>query len=1708
MNRKPFPLLTQPRLIMKSKSIAQIIGLSLACWSTMTSVLAQGTVNFNNRVGGVVVAPVYGPEPGNETLAKHGNTATGTPAGSTVYGGALLSGTSYTAELWGGPQGTPEASLSVQARTVFRTGASAGYVVAPASVALGGVAPGTPATLQVRVWDNQGGTISTWDMARGLGVASGVSLLFDSPPLASSMEPTVNLTGLRSFNIHLPSSPPVITCAGDKTVECGSAWSFDTPTATASCGGTNVTLTVLTTVTNGFCPKRLTRIWQATDACANSVQCSQTVTMVDTTPPVLSAVPPGTTVSCLSDVGPIPTVTASDNCNGTNVILHMTTSTNGLFPRLFTRTWTATDSCGNTATASQIFTIPGTILPSAILGLPYDVTLTFPCGLASPDTVGLVGGALPPGLNLSNTTSIRIGGTPKAPGTFRFTIFVTDPIRRTLDYEITVNADCLLDAYPPLVCWKGEGTPDDMTGLHPCVWSGTPAYDGGKVGSAFRFDGTNFLRVAVSDVLSPGATSGAMTLEAWVNPALVSGPVVTKGVGTQTEYSLMFNPTNGQVEFTVGIHDPTLFPPLPGPQLLTVSGGVTPSNYWHHLAGVYAPNGEMVLYVNGARVGAMATPPLPLVPAKIAAPLYIGRRAGISPLLFRGRVDEVCLYSVALDDVTIQRIYLAGSAGKCPPATCIPPPPDLVAWWPGNGNASDIVAGHDGTPRNGASFAAGEVGQAFLLDGVSQSVEVPSAPAVSFAPSSPMSVALWAYRAGGGNVMHLLGKRTGCGGGTTDINYQLAFNMDSGEGVTFGGGFGNGAASRLDLPMNTWTHLAGTFDGATFRLYINGELSAASPGTLGPENTAPLRLGGSGDCTPFAGRLDEVSLYSRALTTTEIQLQYAAASHGLCVPTCTPVPSGLLAWWRGEGDAQDATGLYPGTYHGTNFTAGKVGRAFYLLGYNWVSCGTNVGNFGSNDFTVEFWMWTTNSSQGVLGKRVTCQHGSFWDVRMTNGFLVAELDDNGAGYVHLTASRFLEDGLFHHVALVRQSTTVALFVDGVLEASTTAPVAVVANASPLELGRTPCAAVNEGPFFGILDEVTLYTRALSAAEIQAIHAAGSLGKCPQTPCSLPADLVAWWPGEGNANELIGQHNGTVASGVSFVPGPVGTAFNFDGTGGQVSLPHFSGLDFGPTDSFTTEAWLKPTTAATVANDYMAAISLVFHCSAEAIQLAINSSGQAAFVIRYSSQSGADAWKAVAAISPGSIVDGRWHHVVGVRDAANRTVDLFLDGNRVASRPDVTTGTFTSTAPQHSLGAVAVPCPIKHFWTGGVDEVKVYRRALTPGEIQLEYVTANLANCRPASCVQPASGLVAWWRAEGNGWDETGLHSGVPANGAGFAAGESGQAFSLSNWNQYVSIPYAPALFSLAQGTLEMWVRIPDATANEVILFSLAKTGGGPGTPGWHEWSLGYRGAGAGGASFLQVGAGNGLASFYAYTNTPGIHTPTNTITDTNWHHVAVVSEGPSNLAVYVDGIVQPLAISAGVPAADVGFFSAAIGVDNMLIHGLLRDDLWPYNGAAVVDEIAIYNRPLSAAEIQAIYMAGSLGKCHGDSDGDGLPDAWEIANGLNPYDPADASADSDGDGMTNLQEYLAGTNPQDASSVLRITEVSFDSDGPTVNNLHFTFQAQANKSYSLFQAATLDNLNPDIWRKFRDVPAAPTNRVLHLFLQSELSQTFIRVTTP
>jgi hypothetical protein len=173
------------------------------------------------------------------------------------------------------------------------------------------------------------------------------------------------------------TTPPVITCAGNKTVQCGTAWTFDTPTATDGCGTNSIAL--VGTVTNATCGSTFvaTRTWRATDACGNSSQCSQVATIVDTTPPVIVC-PANITIEC--PAAPTTNITgvatATDTCNSVTVTYSDSSVPICGNARTISRTWRATDACGNVATCVQTITVRDTTPPT--ISIPPNVVVE--CG--------------------------------------------------------------------------------------------------------------------------------------------------------------------------------------------------------------------------------------------------------------------------------------------------------------------------------------------------------------------------------------------------------------------------------------------------------------------------------------------------------------------------------------------------------------------------------------------------------------------------------------------------------------------------------------------------------------------------------------------------------------------------------------------------------------------------------------------------------------------------------------------------------------------------------------------------------------------------------------------------------------------------------------------------------------------------------------------------------------------------------------------------------------------------------------------------------------------------------------------------------------------------------------------------------------------------------------------------------------------------------
>ena len=145
---------------------------------------------------------------------------------------------------------------------------------------------------------------------------------------------------------------------------------MDDAIAVDNCG--EVTITVEEVTTAGACAGDyvITRTFTATDDCGNASTATQTINIVDTTNPTFLIIPADYTAEC-SDEHPMENAIAVDNC-GTVVVVEVVETTPGACAGdyVITRTWTATDDCGNSSEATQTITIVDTTAP--VLTIPAD----------------------------------------------------------------------------------------------------------------------------------------------------------------------------------------------------------------------------------------------------------------------------------------------------------------------------------------------------------------------------------------------------------------------------------------------------------------------------------------------------------------------------------------------------------------------------------------------------------------------------------------------------------------------------------------------------------------------------------------------------------------------------------------------------------------------------------------------------------------------------------------------------------------------------------------------------------------------------------------------------------------------------------------------------------------------------------------------------------------------------------------------------------------------------------------------------------------------------------------------------------------------------------------------------------------------------------------------------------------------------------------
>jgi ABC-type transport system substrate-binding protein len=225
-------------------------------------------------------------------------------------------------------------------------------------------------------------------------------------------------------------------------------------------------------------------------------------------------------------------------------------------------------------------------------------------------------------------------------------------------------------------------------------------------------------------------------------------------------------------------------------------------------------------------------------------------------------------------------------------------PPGLVSWWPADGDAADATGSNDGALRNGATFAPGTKRQGFFFDGTDDFVEVPDSPDLNI--TGDVTVDFWARRTAFGTSQTLVQKGGGSHGGADAPTVYMVYFAPGIEQLQATFEQADGTNHFVSGPVVTdgeMHHYAYVRSGNTHMLYFDGEVAGESAFPAGPADTSglPLSIGaryhqpapGEFDWH-FAGIIDELEVFNRALSPEEVMATFEAGRAGRAHPVAPP----------------------------------------------------------------------------------------------------------------------------------------------------------------------------------------------------------------------------------------------------------------------------------------------------------------------------------------------------------------------------------------------------------------------------------------------------------------------------------------------------------------------------------------------------------------------------------------------------------------------------------------------------------------------------------------------------------------------------------------------------------------------------------------------------------------------------------------------------
>jgi RHS repeat-associated protein len=408
--------------------------------------------------------------------------------------------------------------------------------------------------------------------------------------------------------------------------------------------------------------------------------------------------------------------------------------------------------------------------------------------------------------------------------------------------------------------------------------------------------------------------------------------------------------------------------------------------------------------------------------------------------------------------------------------------------------------GNHGT-ISGPIAVPGKVGVARSFDGVDDVVTVPASSSLN---SASFTAALWFNRDTFTTSQGLIGKAS------FPNSWRIWTRTDGKiEADAKNDAIGN-LVSQTTVVAGRWYHVGLTFDGTTARLYVNGvqEASAATGDWGGAYNVA-VWVGDTDSTSPFDGTIDEVRIFNTALNETNIRALFTNAygrlssssivydDAGNAVTSYGPTTMPRLIHYDLEsvlnGKVEDLGGR--GNHASNNGAAAsqttcKYGGCYYFDGGDWMEAAdASSQRPGRISVTAWFRADDLNANHVIVAKKEKSSPSTLGFALWTgvDGKMYFSVYDSTRGEHRASSTSAISAATYYHVVGISDGATVSLYLNGALQSPSASFLGDVAyTADPLTIGAQYNLGLKDGYFRGYIDEVQVFDRGLTSAEVTAL----------------------------------------------------------------------------------------------------------------------------------------------------------------------------------------------------------------------------------------------------------------------------------------------------------------------------------------------------------------------------------------------------------------------------------------------------------------------------------------------------------------------------------------------------------------------------------------------------------------------------------------------